>query len=271
LFTAHSINIRSPSDQKRENVLYTLNVQGAIARSHFVAGVLINAKAWLFGLHPSLDGPDSDRFDRVPTLRRGDRLSAGGQETTMSMNPHDPNSLRSLGGATERLRSRWGWFVAYGALCLIFGVAALILAAVSTLAVVFFVALMLILAGGVEIMIGVNSRDWPSFFLWVISGLFYLVFGAFALARPEVAAAVLTAVVGMGFLVAGLVRIWLGARLPAGPKAFIVLAGVVTTLLGGLIIAGWPGNTMVILGTLFGVDMVFYGASWIALGLKLRH
>jgi uncharacterized membrane protein HdeD (DUF308 family) len=189
----------------------------------------------------------------------------------MSMSPQNPNTLHSLGGAIERLRSRWGWFVAYGALCLVFGVAALILAAVSTLAVVFFVALMLILAGGVEIMIGVNSRDWPSRFLWLISGLFYLVFGAFALARPEVAAAVLTAVVGFGFLFAGLVRIWLGARLPAGPKAFIVLAGVVTTLLGGMILAGWPGNTMVILGTLFGVDMVFHGASWIGLGLKLRH
>jgi uncharacterized membrane protein HdeD (DUF308 family) len=46
---------------------------------------------------------------------------------------------------------------------------------------------------------------------------------------------------------------------------------VVTTLLGALILAGWPGNTMIILGTLFGVDLVFYGSSWIALGLKLRR
>ncbi len=49
-----------------------------------------------------------------------------------------------------------------------------------------------------------------------------------------------------------------------------MLAGVVTTLLGVLILAGWPGNTLLILGTLFGVDMVFYGAGWIGLGLKLR-
>ena len=84
------------------------------------------------------------------------------------------------------------------------------------------------------------------------------------------AAAALTAVVGIGFLIAGIVRIWLGYQLPAGPKAYIVLAGVVTTLLGVLILAGWPGNTLLILGTLFGVDMVFYGAGWIGLGLKLR-
>ncbi len=177
----------------------------------------------------------------------------------------------TLGAAIERLRSRWGWFVAFGALCLVFGVAALTMAEVSTQAVVLFVAFMLIMAGGFEIVMGFNTRDWPSFFLWVVSGLFYLVFGAFALARPNVAAAALTAVVGVGFLIAGAARIWLGFKLPAGPKAFIVFAGVVTALLGGIILAGWPGNTMVVLGILFGVDLVFYGASWIALGLRLRH
>ncbi len=188
----------------------------------------------------------------------------------MTTTPDKIQPPHSLGEAIERLRSRWGWFAAYGALCMVFGAVALILVAASTLAVVFLIAIMLIIAGGAEIMLGFNSRDWPSFFLWVISGLFYLVFGAFALARPDVAAAVLTVFVGAGFLVAGLARIWLGYKLPGGPKAYIALAGVITTLLGVMILAGWPGDTMIILGTLFGVDMVFYGASWIALALKLK-
>ena len=131
----------------------------------------------------------------------------------MSTNPQEMDPRHSLGGAIERLRSRWGWFVAYGAICLVFGIAALVLAAASTLAVVFFIALMLIVAGGVEIVIGFNSRDWPAFFLWMISGLFYLVFGAFALAQPVMAAAALTSCVGIGFLIAGIVRNL--ARLPA--------------------------------------------------------
>jgi uncharacterized membrane protein HdeD (DUF308 family) len=189
----------------------------------------------------------------------------------MSLGAPETDPRRAIGAAIEHLRSRWGWFVAFGAICLLFGVIALTMAATSTLAVVFFIALMLILAGAVEIMIGFNARDRLSFFLWVISGLFYLVFGAFALARPTVAAAALTILVGLGFLLAGIARIWLGSRLPAGPKAYVVFAGLVTTLLGGLILGGWPGDSMVILGTLFGVDMVFYGASWIGLGLKLRR
>ena len=187
---------------------------------------------------------------------------------SMTQDPFKPP--HSLGVAIEKLKARRGWLVAYGALCVLFGMTALMLVAASTFAVVFLIALMLIAAGGAEILLGFNSRDWPSFFLWVISGLFYLVSGAFALARPEVAAAVLTVFVGIGFLLAGVARIWLGVRLPAGPKTLVVLAGLVTILLGSMILAGWPGDSLVILGTLFGVDLVFYGASWIALGLKLR-
>ena len=35
-----------------------------------------------------------------------------------------------------------------------------------------------------------------------------------------------------------------------------------------MILAGWPGDTLIILGTLFGIDMVFYGAGWAAFGLE---
>ena len=194
----------------------------------------------------------------------------------MSMTPGDLNngdlpSPHSLGQATETLKARWGWFFAYGLLCVLFGVAALIMTPAATAAVVVIIAVMLIVAGGAEIVLGFSSRDWPTFFLWVISGLFYLVFGAFALAQPLAAAAALTVFVGVGFVVAGLARIWMGWRLPDGHRAFIVFAGAVTTLLGAMILAGWPGDTLIILGTLFGIDMVFYGASWAALALKLRR
>jgi uncharacterized membrane protein HdeD (DUF308 family) len=190
----------------------------------------------------------------------------------MSMTSGDFQPPHSLGRAIEKLRSRWPWFVGYGVLCAGFGVLALTMVAASTLAVVFFVALMLIVAGGAEIILGFNSRDWPSFFLWVISGLFYLAVGAFSLARPEVAAAVLTVFIGVGFLLAGVARIWLGFRLPTatGPRVYVVMAGVVTTCLGVFILSIAPSDPLLVLGTLFGVDLLFYGASWIALGLKLR-
>jgi uncharacterized membrane protein HdeD (DUF308 family) len=176
----------------------------------------------------------------------------------------------SLGEAIERLRARWPWLVGFGAFCLCLGAVALALVAVSTLAVVFFISIMLVMAGGAEIVLGFGAHGWRSALFWVVSGLFYLVVGAYGLARPQEAAVFLTIFAGFGFIFAGVARIVLGFRLPAGPKAYVALAGVVTLLLGVLIVGGWPGDTPLVLGTLFGVDLVFYGASWIALGLKLR-
>ncbi len=188
----------------------------------------------------------------------------------MSENPGGAPAPHSLGQAIEKLRPRWRRFVGFGVLCCLFGLLALGMVVASTLALVFFLAVMLVVAGGSEMILGFNSRDWPTFLLWVVSGLFYVICGAYALARPEIAAAVFTVFAGFGFLVAGAARIWLGLKLPGDHRAFVVLAGVVTLLLGAMILVGWPGDSWIILGTLFGVDLVFYGASWIALGLKLR-
>jgi uncharacterized membrane protein HdeD (DUF308 family) len=189
----------------------------------------------------------------------------------MSSGPEFFRPPHSLEEAMEKLKLRWGWLLAYGALCFAFGLLALALVAASTLAVVFFVAIMLVVAGGSEIVLGFNSRDWPHFLLWVLSGLFYLVVGAYSLAQPQNAAVVLTAFAGFGFVFAGAARIWHAFNLPQGHQIFIALAGGVTILLGAMILAGWPGDTPLVLGTLFGVDLVFYGASWIGLALKLRR
>ena len=53
-------------------------------------------------------------------------------------------------------------------------------------------------------------------------------------------------------------------------RLYIGLAGAVTTLLGAFILAGWPANSAYILGIFLGVDMIFYGASWLNFGLFLR-
>ncbi len=191
----------------------------------------------------------------------------------MSMTDGGPSAQtpHSLGQAIERLRGRWGWMLAYGVIVSLFGVFALALVALSTLATVVLIAVLLILAGGMEIILGLGARDWTHFFLWIISGLLYIAVGAFAIARPVEAATAFTLIIGAGFLAAGVVRIWLGASLPSSAKWYVVFAGVVTVVLGLFILLGWPGDTPFVLGTLFGVDLLFYGAGWIGLAFRLRH
>ena len=54
------------------------------------------------------------------------------------------------------------------------------------------------------------------------------------------------------------------------PWIWVVLSGVVTLLLGLIILNHWPVSSLYILGLLLGIDLVFVGASWIGMGLSLR-
>jgi uncharacterized membrane protein HdeD (DUF308 family) len=184
---------------------------------------------------------------------------------TMPPGPH------SLGGMTERLRHRWGWFVGFGALAAILGLAALVLVVSATIASVLTIAIFMIITGGTEIVMGFGSKTWGRFFLFILLGLLYIVAGAFALAQPLLAAAVLTLMLGWALVATGAVRIWLGTHLPPGSKSMMILAGIATLLFGLVIVLGWPGNSFFVLGIILGLDLLFYGVSMIAFGMRLKN
>lgn len=172
--------------------------------------------------------------------------------------------------AIAHLRRRWGWFVAFGALSAALGLVALALLGAATIFSVYLIAFFIILVGGVEIVLGVNSHLWSSRIVLVLLGLLYVVVGSFALANPLTGAAAFTLLLGAALFATGLMRTYFGVKLPHGASALVVIAGLVTTLLGLLILFGWPENSQFVLGIFLAVDLLFYGSSWIGFGLFLR-
>jgi uncharacterized membrane protein HdeD (DUF308 family) len=179
--------------------------------------------------------------------------------------PHD------IGHALQHLRSRWGWFVAFGLAVALLGFISLGVVGAATLASVYLVAVFMIVIGGTEISIGLNAHRWGNRIPIVLLGLLYIVAGAFALANPVAGAIGLTLLLGGAMLATGLMRVYFATLLPEGPKWLVGLAGAVTILVGVLILAGWPENSAYVLGIFLGIDMIFYGASWFSFGLFLRR
>ncbi|MDE2363222.1 MAG: DUF308 domain-containing protein [Hyphomicrobiales bacterium] len=177
----------------------------------------------------------------------------------------------NLGEAIHRIRGKWGWFVAFGLLAAVMGAAILLYLVVEgTIASVFMIAIAMIVTGGAEIGLGLNARSWGRTAMWIVVGLLYIVAGAFALAQPMLAAAGYTLLIGVALLVVGVARIIAALRLDHGPKALIILSGLVGVLLGGMIIASWPASSLFVLGTFLGIDLFFYGLTWIAFGMRLK-
>jgi uncharacterized membrane protein HdeD (DUF308 family) len=170
------------------------------------------------------------------------------------------------------LRAKCGWIVALGVVYLIAGFIALGSVAMATVASVYFVGIMMILAGVVEIVNAFQVKSWGKFILWLLLGILYVVAGFAAFQNPLLAAAVLTLVLGFALIVSGIMRIILAFGMKEGmPWMWIVLSGVITVLLGGIILAHWPVSSVYVLGLFLGIDLIFAGVGWIALGLGLRR
>ena len=180
-------------------------------------------------------------------------------------------SAHNLGEAIERLREKWAAITAFGVLLVILGVAALFFSLIATVATVTLNGVLFLIAGGAEIGVGMHSRTWGRFFLWVVGGLIYVAAGVLCIVNPILASVALTLILGAGLIAAGVVRAALAFQLPADhPRALLFLAAAVTIVLGLIIVSHWPLDSVYVLGTLLGVDLLFHGVGWVSFGMGLH-
>jgi uncharacterized membrane protein HdeD (DUF308 family) len=168
------------------------------------------------------------------------------------------------------LRRVWWLFFVLGLVSVVVGFLAISSSFIAGLASVVVFGVLLLIAGLTEVVHAVMVRNWRGFALHLLAAALYLIVGLFMLEDPVGAAAVLALLIAAGFFVGGLLRIVFAIveRFPAWP--WIVLHGVVDLLLGVIIVTGWPGSSLRIIGLLLGIDLLFHGWSWVILALTVR-
>ncbi|MEA2822696.1 MAG: hypothetical protein QOJ86_4700 [Bradyrhizobium sp.] len=170
------------------------------------------------------------------------------------------------------LRAKWGWIVALGVVYLLAGLVALGSVVMATVASVFLVGVMMIIAGVAEVFSAFQVKSWGKFLLWALLGVLYIVAGFVTFENPLLAAALLTLILGASLMASGVMRIILAFGMKRqSPWIWVVLSGVITLLLGLLILAHWPVSSLYILGVFLGIDLVIAGAAWIGLGFGLHR
>jgi uncharacterized membrane protein HdeD (DUF308 family) len=151
------------------------------------------------------------------------------------------------------------------------GLIALSSVVLATVVSVFIVGIMMVVAGVAEVINAFQLKSWGKFLLWIVLGLLYIVAGIMTFENPLLAAALLTLMLGVALVASGIMRIILAFSMKEGmPWMWVVLSGVITLLLGGIILAKWPVASLYILGLFLGIDLVFAGVGWIFVGLGLK-
>jgi uncharacterized membrane protein HdeD (DUF308 family) len=173
--------------------------------------------------------------------------------------------------AVNVLRAKWLWFVALGALLAIAGVIAFGSLVATTIVTVATVGLMLVVAGGIEILHGLRAQAWGRFLWGMLSGAVTVLGGIFAIVDPLLASAAITLLIGLMLIVGGAFRIVLGVSLRHSESwVWVVLGGLVTLLCGVLIASRWPFSSLWVIGALLAVNLIIHGVTWIQFGLTIR-
>jgi uncharacterized membrane protein HdeD (DUF308 family) len=95
--------------------------------------------------------------------------------------------------------------------------------------------------------------------------------GLILLANPALGALTLTLVLAFFFLVGGLMRLFGAASSDAPHRAWTILNGSVSALLGILLWIHWPGSGLWFIGLAIGIELIFRGWAWIMLAFWLRR
>ena len=183
-------------------------------------------------------------------------------------------SALGLGPGAELapLKAKWGWIVALGVVYLIAGIIALGSVVMATIASVYVVGIMMLVAGVFEVIHSFQIKSWGRFIFWLLLGVLYIIAGFVAFDNPLLTAVWLTLILGAALVASGVMRVFLGFNMQGGsPWIWVVVSGLITLLLGIIILIHWPVSSLWTLGIFLGVDLVFAGASWIGVGMGLHR
>jgi uncharacterized membrane protein HdeD (DUF308 family) len=174
------------------------------------------------------------------------------------------------GAGIEEVRKHSTWFLVIGIALVILGMVAIGYTVEMTMVSVMFLGWLLVVAGLFEVVHGFTRRQWGGFFVNLLGGALYAVAGVVMVANPARAAVILTLLIAIILIVAGLFRLFIALSTPLHHRGWLVLNGAISIVLGIMIWDAWPVSGLWVIGLFIGIDMIFDGWTEIMLALSAR-
>ena len=164
-----------------------------------------------------------------------------------------------------------GWYIAFGVLLLLGGIAAVARPLHAGLAVALVVGWALIING---IMAGAHAllaRGAGGFVWRLLLGVLYIIAGIYVLQNPVMGLAAMTIVLGFALFFGGVMKLMMSVALSGIPGVGLLVAvGIVSIVLSILIWMKLPAASEVVVGTLIGLDFIMSGVSITVFGIGAR-
>ena len=179
--------------------------------------------------------------------------------------------LNPLRAGIEAIREHWGWFLFLGIALMVLGIACVVYDVAATFTTVLFFGWLLLVSGIFQMVEAFRIGSWGGFSLHLLSALFRGFVGYLLIRYPVAGAQSLTLLLGFFFIVGGLFRA-IGSGMAQLPRwGWAVLSGVVSVILGVMVLTQVPSTSLWFIGFALGVDLIFDGFAVLNFAFAVHH
>ena len=171
----------------------------------------------------------------------------------------------------EKIRESWGWFLVLGIALAVLGVCCVASAVTATFATVFVFGWLLLISAAFQLVHAFQTGTWGGTLLNLLSALFRGLTGFLLIRYPVMGAETLTVVFASFFIVSGLFRAIASGIVKFPRGGWVVFSGVITAVLGFLVLAQMPVSGVWFIGFAIGVDLIFDGIATTGLAAAVHH
>ncbi len=172
--------------------------------------------------------------------------------------------------ADRAFEAHWKFYLGEGIGLIVLGIGALIMPALASIGVALLLGWLLFLGGVFGLITTFVGRHAPGFLWSLLSALAAMVAGTLLFLWPAVGALSLTLILTLFLVADGIVTIMIALthrRALHQRWNWLLFNGVLDLLFAAIILVALPASTLMVVGIIVGVDLVFGGASLIALTL----
>jgi len=181
-------------------------------------------------------------------------------------------SLRFLDTHKQDFIRNSNWFLFWGVVLAALGVAAASAAAFTTLLSVVILGFIIFASGC--IMLLDTFSFWrgkaSSFFVHLLLAALYVIVGLVLINNPLEGSVSLTLLLGVFYLFAGVYRLTFNTLIKMPRWGWGFFNGIITLVLGLLILSSWPESSVFIIGLFVGIDLFFVGWFYIMAALAAK-
>ena len=171
----------------------------------------------------------------------------------------------------HQLHENRKWYLGIGILLVLFGILLLASLPFATLSAVFLFGILMMIGGILHFVAAFKIFRGGSLRLLALFGILYLVAGYYSFSTPVKTAIVLTNILAIFLIIAGVIRSVNAFILkPLIGWGWILLSGLLT-LATGIIILMSPDAPFWVLGLFLAVDILFQGVNYLTLAAAIKR